>query len=259
MVLKVGGGHNCWVADPSACADTMLVWIKTWIGAGSASDHAGHAARAAGADGRQRPSSSPWIRASAARASRAPSIRCSSQFCSRCHTLQLRDRRSSRTSPAPTSTRPTPRRRRRSISRRRPSRASMCVWATEFHNCWATPAGGAPDCPGSAAAMLTAIKAFANGIPVTQIDPTLVRLQGADAARTARSPRAATATRPTWSPSTSSRPARAPPPTTPAASTRQLDLTLVGQRHLGRRLGHQLRHGRQGAGLDHAPARRLPP
>src|SRR6266404_4055201 len=37
LVLKVGGGHNCWVADPSACAATMLVWIQAWIGAGSAS------------------------------------------------------------------------------------------------------------------------------------------------------------------------------------------------------------------------------
>ena len=37
MVLKVGGGHNCWVADPSACAATMLAWIQAWIGAGSAS------------------------------------------------------------------------------------------------------------------------------------------------------------------------------------------------------------------------------
>src|SRR5499427_10789700 len=37
FVLKVGGGHNCWVADPSACAATMLVWIQGWIGAGSAS------------------------------------------------------------------------------------------------------------------------------------------------------------------------------------------------------------------------------
>src|SRR5579862_6040772 len=33
MVMKVGGGHNCWVADPSACASTLLVWIQAWIGA----------------------------------------------------------------------------------------------------------------------------------------------------------------------------------------------------------------------------------
>src|SRR5579863_9653359 len=36
LVLKVGGGHNCWVADPSACDSTMLVWIQNWVGAGSA-------------------------------------------------------------------------------------------------------------------------------------------------------------------------------------------------------------------------------
>ena len=47
--------------------------------------------------------------------------------------------------------------------------------ATEFHHCWVTAqSGGAPDCPGSAAAMLAAITAFANGIQVTPIDPTLV-------------------------------------------------------------------------------------
>src|SRR5581483_9687702 len=37
LVLKVGSGHNCWVSDPKACADTMLTWIKAWVGAGSAS------------------------------------------------------------------------------------------------------------------------------------------------------------------------------------------------------------------------------
>jgi len=47
--------------------------------------------------------------------------------------------------------------------------------AEEFHHCWVTPSsGGAPDCPGSSAAMLAAITAFANGIPVTPIDPNLV-------------------------------------------------------------------------------------
>ena len=45
----------------------------------------------------------------------------------------------------------------------------------DLHHCWATPSsGGAPDCPGSAAAMLTALTNFANGIRVTPIDPTLV-------------------------------------------------------------------------------------
>src|SRR5204863_4743037 len=47
--------------------------------------------------------------------------------------------------------------------------------ADEFHHCWVTSlSGGAPDCPGSSAAMLRAITDFANGIPVTPIDPNLV-------------------------------------------------------------------------------------
>ena len=37
LVLKVGGGHNCWVADPSACAATMQQWIQNWLGAGATS------------------------------------------------------------------------------------------------------------------------------------------------------------------------------------------------------------------------------
>ena len=35
LVLQVGGGHNCWVASPQACADTMLTWIQNWIGGGA--------------------------------------------------------------------------------------------------------------------------------------------------------------------------------------------------------------------------------
>src|SRR5437762_9598406 len=38
FVLKVGGGHNCWVADPKACADTMLTWIKAWVGSSATSN-----------------------------------------------------------------------------------------------------------------------------------------------------------------------------------------------------------------------------
>jgi len=33
LVQKVGGGHNCWLAAASACADTMTVWIRNWAGA----------------------------------------------------------------------------------------------------------------------------------------------------------------------------------------------------------------------------------
>jgi hypothetical protein len=32
MVEKVGGGHNCWLAADSACADQLTVWIRNWAG-----------------------------------------------------------------------------------------------------------------------------------------------------------------------------------------------------------------------------------
>ena len=33
MVLKVAGGHNCWLSSPQACADILTTWIKNWAGA----------------------------------------------------------------------------------------------------------------------------------------------------------------------------------------------------------------------------------
>src|ERR1700733_9299619 len=37
LVLQVSSGHNCWVADPKACGDTMLTWITNWIGTSATS------------------------------------------------------------------------------------------------------------------------------------------------------------------------------------------------------------------------------
>jgi hypothetical protein len=33
IVTKVGGGHNCWLADDSACAQILTTWITNWAGA----------------------------------------------------------------------------------------------------------------------------------------------------------------------------------------------------------------------------------
>lgn len=32
LVTKVGGGHNCWLADPGACASILTTWITNWVG-----------------------------------------------------------------------------------------------------------------------------------------------------------------------------------------------------------------------------------
>jgi hypothetical protein len=37
IVTKVSGGHNCWLADPSACGQILTTWISNWAGATGAS------------------------------------------------------------------------------------------------------------------------------------------------------------------------------------------------------------------------------
>ncbi len=173
FVLKVGGGHNCWVADPSACAATMLVWIQGWIGAGSSSTTSvtlvPPPVQAAGG-GKQFP-----VSATAPAPSFATTIYpLLTQFCSGCHTPSSATAQQpyfadSDVNAAYAAAQP-------KINLSQPNQSRFYErLATEFHHCWPTASsGGAPDCPGSAAAMLAAITTFANGIQVTPIDPTLI-------------------------------------------------------------------------------------
>jgi len=169
LVQKVGGGHNCWVADPSACAATMLVWIQNWIGSGSSSTSSvqliAPPVQAAGG-GKQFPTD-PTAFANTV----YPLL---TKFCSGCHsesslTPQQPYFASSNLAEAYAAAQP-------KINLETPSLSRFYQrLADDMHHCWATPSSnGAPDCPGSAAAMLAAITAFASGIPVTPIDPTLV-------------------------------------------------------------------------------------
>jgi Concanavalin A-like lectin/glucanases superfamily len=173
LVLKVGSGHNCWVADPQACAATMLVWIQNWIGAGSSSTSSikliAPPVQAAGG-GKQFPATAT---------SGNPSFQNSiypllTRFCSGCHsesslTPQQPYFASSNLAEAYVAAQP-------KIDLSVPNQSRFYErLADDMHHCWATPtSGGAPDCPGSAAAMLAQLTAFANGIPVTPIDPSLI-------------------------------------------------------------------------------------
>ena len=33
IVVKVSGGHNCWLADNNACGAILTTWISNWAGA----------------------------------------------------------------------------------------------------------------------------------------------------------------------------------------------------------------------------------
>jgi hypothetical protein len=173
LVLKVGSGHNCWVADPSACAATMLVWIQAWIGAGSASTTSvqltAPPVQPAGG-GKQFPAD-PTAGNPSFQSTVYPLL---TRFCSGCHTSSSATAQqpyfaSANINEAYAAAQP-------KMNLASPNQSRFYVrLADEFHHCWVTPSsGGAPDCPGSSAAMLAAITAFANGIPVTPVDPSLV-------------------------------------------------------------------------------------
>jgi hypothetical protein len=181
FVLKVGGGHNCWVADAKACADTMLTWIKAWVG-NTANSNTGTTVTPPSstpvAGGKQFPSTAEsggdGGTATSFKATVYPLL---SQFCAGCH--------------APTAASPqTPFfaqadvdaayiAAQDKVNLNSPDQSRFVVrLRDEHHNCWTTASGGPGDCAGSSAAMLAAINTFAGAIKVTAVDPTMLLSKG---------------------------------------------------------------------------------
>jgi Concanavalin A-like lectin/glucanases superfamily len=168
MVIKVGGGHNCWLAAASACADTLTVWIRNWAGA-------------AATGGRQIVLQPPPIKdVGASKSFPTTSADFDSKlwtpilkpFCSRCHsssaaTPQSPFFASNDVDEAYAAAKS-------KINLDNPAASRFVVrLRDEFHNCWAASGGTTPDCPGSATAMLNAITDFADFDPIP-VDPSLV-------------------------------------------------------------------------------------
>jgi hypothetical protein len=172
FVLKVGGGHNCWVADPNACAQTLLTWINNWLGGGNASA----TSITLVAPPVQTVGSSKTFPADATGFETYLWTPILTQFCSNCHTPTS----STAQSPyfadtniadiAQTYLAAQPK-----INLNTPNQSRFYQrLSQDLHHCWATTPGGAPDCPGSAAIMLTALTNYANSIQAAPVDPTLV-------------------------------------------------------------------------------------
>ena len=176
MVLKVGGGHNCWVADPAACASTLLVWIQGWIGAGSSSTTSIKLI----APPMRQPGNSlqfPNDNGAAFSSTVYPLLH---QYCKGCHNpnsataqqpyfasdvlseayLAAQPKMSLATAAANPDPGPPYQDQSRFYVR----------LAQESHHCWGSP----PDCVASSNAMHAAIRAFALGITPTQVDPSLI-------------------------------------------------------------------------------------
>ncbi len=170
MVVKVGGGHNCWLASNAACASILTTWITNWAGS-----------TAAGGD--KKIQLEPPVIRDPGTSKNFPNDQgllysttvypIVSQFCSRCHSS------SSSVKQQP-------------FFAEGPGTNAMAVLAAyeaakpkmdlddpansrfvlrlrnESHNCWTA------SCTNDANAMQTAITNFAAGISPTQVDPNLV-------------------------------------------------------------------------------------
>ena len=171
MVLKVGGGHNCWLAAPSACADTLTVWIRNWAGSSATG-------------GTQIQLQAPTIKEVGASKTFPDDV---SGFaanlypvlhdplkgnCVRCHSSSA----GTPQSPffASNDVQEAYAAAKAKINLDIPANSRFVVrLRDEFHNCWA-PGGGAANCSASATIMQNAIQAYADSIPASQVDPSLV-------------------------------------------------------------------------------------
>ena len=173
LVLQVGGGHNCWVASPQACADTMLTWIQNWIGGGvgaSAKVQLVPPPQQSVGGTRTWPATPPAAFVSLWGTPSTPILQ---HFCGPCHspdaaTPQAPYFASPDVNQAYIEAQP-------KINLDDPAASRLVErLANESHHCWATSPGGAPDCPGSAAQMLAAITQLANAIPPTSVPSSWV-------------------------------------------------------------------------------------
>jgi len=163
LVTKVGEGHNCWLQSNAACAAVMTAYIEAWAGGSLAGG------------GKQIELTAPPIKdvGSSKSFPVAPDMFASTihplltAHCVGCHT------ESSATPQSPffaNSDQASAYEAAKSkINLDNPAASRLVVrLRDEFHNCWSD------DCQSDANAMETQIQSFANQIPLTQVDPTLI-------------------------------------------------------------------------------------
>jgi cytochrome c553 len=183
LVLQVSSGHNCWVADPKACGDTMLTWIKAWIGA-SATSTTGVTltppTSTGVAGGKQFPANATdegTVAGAAQPSSFAETVyKDLRQFCSGCHSPDASAPQTPYFAQADVQAAYIAAQDKINLNSTDQSRFVVRL-RDEHHNCWTTAAGPA-DCAGSAADMLAKINAFANAIAVTPVPAGLLLSKG---------------------------------------------------------------------------------
>jgi hypothetical protein len=170
MVTKVGGGHNCWIGDNQACATILTTWITNWAGVIATNS------------GREIVLEAPTLRDPGASrnfpddngamfgATVYPLLE---QFCSNCHSSGSAVKQQPFFAEGPGSDPDAVElayeAAKAKINLDDPASSRLVVrLRDEFHNCWTS------SCANDAQDMEDAITAFAQGVPLTQVDPSLL-------------------------------------------------------------------------------------
>jgi len=162
MVQKVAGGHNCWLASNDACADILTTWISAWAGATAGGGVQGVALKAPvikdpGAS-KSFPSSPALFAATV-----HPVLE---EYCARCHTSTAAASQSPFFASHDVDEAYAGAKVKMNLDQPAMSRLVLRL-RTDFHNCWS-------DCAANANEMEAAIKAFADQVPLTQVESSLV-------------------------------------------------------------------------------------
>jgi hypothetical protein len=161
MVTKVGGGHNCWLESDEACADILTTWITNWAG----SSQAGAGGVELEAPTIRDPGASKTFPAEPALFSSTvyPLLE---QYCSRCHAPAAATAQSPYFASADVAEAYAAARVKINLDQPELSRLVVRL-REEFHNCWS-------DCAANANTMEASIQSFADQVPISQIDASLV-------------------------------------------------------------------------------------
>lgn len=162
LAVKVGGGHNCWLADPVACSDIMTTWISAWAennGTVTNSIVLIPPVEKDVSNSRSFPDSPEAFTTTV-----YPLL---TEYCSSCHAEGALTRQQPYFASIDVNVAYEAAKFRMRLDNPGASRFVQRL-ATDFHNCWNN------SCATSATLMQAAIQAFANTIPETVVAPGLI-------------------------------------------------------------------------------------
>jgi hypothetical protein len=165
LVTKVDDPHNCWLADPQACADIMTTWIEGWAGASAGGGRAIVLQPPPDRDPGLSKNYDPSQLNDFANIVHGPYL---VQYCSGCHSSQSAASQQPYFAEADVSVAFDAVKPKMNLDEPGDSRLVIRL-NPESHNCWQ-----GVSCTQAAAEMQAAIQAFADTITPTQIDPALV-------------------------------------------------------------------------------------